>query len=61
MLQLFLHFSVGSVPSAGMEMDIIVEKSCSVKEVRDCQSCKIFKYAAVACMFSFNEFFYFSV
>lgn len=36
-LQLFLHFSVGSVPSAGMEMDIIVEKSCSVKEVRrDC-------------------------
>lgn len=31
--QLFLHFSVGSVPSAGMEMDIIVEKSCSVKEV----------------------------
>lgn len=32
-LQLFLHFSVGSAPSAGMEMDIIVEKTCTVKEV----------------------------
>ncbi|XP_034419262.1 ubiquitin carboxyl-terminal hydrolase 40 isoform X2 [Cyclopterus lumpus] len=30
--QLFLHFSVGTVPSAGMEMDIIVEKTCTVKE-----------------------------
>ncbi|KAM9842918.1 ubiquitin carboxyl-terminal hydrolase 40 [Aulostomus maculatus] len=30
--QLFLHFSVGSAPSAGMEMDIIVEKTCTVKE-----------------------------
>ncbi|XP_059209927.1 ubiquitin carboxyl-terminal hydrolase 40 [Centropristis striata] len=30
--QLFLHFSVGTAPSAGMEMDIIVEKSCTVKE-----------------------------
>lgn len=33
-LQLFLHFSVGSTPSAGMELDIIVEKTCTVKEVR---------------------------
>ncbi|XP_044023180.1 ubiquitin carboxyl-terminal hydrolase 40 isoform X1 [Siniperca chuatsi] len=30
--QLFLHFSVGMVPSAGMEMDIIVENTCTVKE-----------------------------
>ncbi|XP_038584441.1 ubiquitin carboxyl-terminal hydrolase 40 isoform X2 [Micropterus salmoides] len=30
--QLFLHFSVGTAPSAGMEMDIIVENSCTVKE-----------------------------
>ncbi|XP_031703840.1 ubiquitin carboxyl-terminal hydrolase 40 isoform X1 [Anarrhichthys ocellatus] len=30
--QLFLHFSVGSAPSAGMEMDIMVEKTCTVKE-----------------------------
>ncbi|KAF1374703.1 hypothetical protein PFLUV_G00231860 [Perca fluviatilis] len=30
--QLFLHFSVGTEPSAGMEMDIIVEKTCTVKE-----------------------------
>lgn len=33
-LQLFLLFSVGTSPSAGMEMDIIVENSCTVKEVR---------------------------
>lgn len=33
-LQLFLHFSVGAAPSAGLEMDIIVEKTCTVKEVR---------------------------
>lgn len=32
-LQLFLHFSVGTAPSGGMEMAIIVEKTCSVKEV----------------------------
>ncbi|XP_008275139.1 ubiquitin carboxyl-terminal hydrolase 40 isoform X2 [Stegastes partitus] len=30
--QLFLHFTVGTVPSAGMELDIIVEKTCTVKE-----------------------------
>lgn len=30
--QLFLHFTVGTAPSAGMEMDIIVEKTCTVKE-----------------------------
>ncbi|XP_029982547.1 ubiquitin carboxyl-terminal hydrolase 40 isoform X2 [Sphaeramia orbicularis] len=30
--QLFLHFSVGTAPSAGMEMDIIIEKTCTVKE-----------------------------
>ncbi|XP_034050856.1 ubiquitin carboxyl-terminal hydrolase 40 isoform X2 [Thalassophryne amazonica] len=30
--QLFLHLSVGTAPSAGMEMDIIVEKTCTVKE-----------------------------
>ncbi|XP_037342599.2 ubiquitin carboxyl-terminal hydrolase 40 [Pungitius pungitius] len=30
--QLFLHFSVGAAPSAGMEMDIIVEKTSTVKE-----------------------------
>ncbi|KAI3367183.1 hypothetical protein L3Q82_008235 [Scortum barcoo] len=30
--QLFLHFTVGTVPSAGMEMDIIVESTCTVKE-----------------------------
>ncbi|XP_007576687.1 ubiquitin carboxyl-terminal hydrolase 40 isoform X1 [Poecilia formosa] len=30
--QLFLHFTVGSAPSAGMEMDIIVEKTFTVKE-----------------------------
>ncbi|CAJ1073333.1 ubiquitin carboxyl-terminal hydrolase 40 isoform X1 [Xyrichtys novacula] len=30
--QLFLHFSVGAAPSAGMEMDIIVENTCTVKE-----------------------------
>ncbi|XP_037550519.1 ubiquitin carboxyl-terminal hydrolase 40 [Nematolebias whitei] len=30
--QLFLHFTVGSAPSAGMEMDIIVEKTCTVKD-----------------------------
>ncbi|TNN48444.1 Ubiquitin carboxyl-terminal hydrolase 40 [Liparis tanakae] len=30
--QLFLHFSVGTAPPAGMEMDIIVEKTCTVKE-----------------------------
>ena len=33
-LQLFLHFSVGAAPSAGLEMDIIVEKTCTVKDVR---------------------------
>lgn len=33
-VQLFLHFSVGAAPSAGMEMDIIVEKTSTVKEVR---------------------------
>lgn len=31
--QLFLHFFVGAAPSAGVEMDIIVEKTCTVKEV----------------------------
>ncbi|XP_028251645.1 ubiquitin carboxyl-terminal hydrolase 40 isoform X2 [Parambassis ranga] len=30
--QLFLQFTVGTAPSAGMEMDIIVEKTCTVKE-----------------------------
>ncbi|XP_047200785.1 ubiquitin carboxyl-terminal hydrolase 40 isoform X2 [Girardinichthys multiradiatus] len=30
--QLFLHFTVGSAPSTGMKMDIIVEKTCTVKE-----------------------------
>uniref|UniRef100_A0A3Q2V4F7 Ubiquitin specific peptidase 40 n=1 Tax=Haplochromis burtoni TaxID=8153 RepID=A0A3Q2V4F7_HAPBU len=30
--QLFLHFTVGAAPSAGMEMDIIVEKTSTVKE-----------------------------
>ncbi|KAM4542615.1 ubiquitin carboxyl-terminal hydrolase 40 isoform 2-T2 [Odontesthes bonariensis] len=30
--QLLLYFSVGSAPSAGTEMDIIVEKNCTVKE-----------------------------
>lgn len=30
--QLFLHFSVGIAPPAGMEMDINVEKTCTVKE-----------------------------
>ncbi|XP_023807313.1 ubiquitin carboxyl-terminal hydrolase 40 isoform X2 [Oryzias latipes] len=30
--QLFLHFTVGGPPSAGMEMDIIVEKTSTVKE-----------------------------
>ncbi|XP_055015503.1 ubiquitin carboxyl-terminal hydrolase 40 [Boleophthalmus pectinirostris] len=30
--QLFLNFSVGAAPSAGLEMDIIVEKTCTVKE-----------------------------
>ncbi|XP_049452493.1 ubiquitin carboxyl-terminal hydrolase 40 isoform X1 [Epinephelus fuscoguttatus] len=30
--QLFLHFTVGMAPSAGMEMNIIVEKTCTVKE-----------------------------
>ncbi|XP_032355468.1 ubiquitin carboxyl-terminal hydrolase 40 isoform X1 [Etheostoma spectabile] len=30
--QLFLQFSVGTEPSAGKEMDIIVEKTCTVKE-----------------------------
>ncbi|KAK2826421.1 hypothetical protein Q5P01_020635 [Channa striata] len=30
--QLFLHFSVGAAPSAGMEMDIIIDKTCTVKE-----------------------------
>ncbi|XP_058471340.1 ubiquitin carboxyl-terminal hydrolase 40 isoform X2 [Solea solea] len=30
--QLFLHFSVGTAPSAGMERDIIVEETCTVQE-----------------------------
>ncbi|XP_026195845.1 ubiquitin carboxyl-terminal hydrolase 40 isoform X2 [Anabas testudineus] len=30
--QLFLHLSVGTAPSVGMEMDIIVERTCTVKE-----------------------------
>nr|XP_057946273.1 ubiquitin carboxyl-terminal hydrolase 40 isoform X2 [Doryrhamphus excisus] len=30
--QLFLHFSVGAAPSAGLEMDIIIERTCTVKE-----------------------------
>ncbi|KAF3845029.1 hypothetical protein F7725_008192 [Dissostichus mawsoni] len=30
--QLFLHFSVGTAPSGGFEKDILVEKSCTVKE-----------------------------
>uniref|UniRef100_A0A1A7YQJ0 Ubiquitin specific peptidase 40 n=1 Tax=Iconisemion striatum TaxID=60296 RepID=A0A1A7YQJ0_9TELE len=30
--QLFLHYTVASAPSAGTEMDIIVEKTCTVKE-----------------------------
>lgn len=34
LLQLFLHFSLGSAPSAGLGMDIIVENTCTVKEVR---------------------------
>lgn len=33
-LQLFLHFSVGSAPPAGVEMDIIMEETCTVKEVK---------------------------
>ncbi|XP_076013672.1 ubiquitin carboxyl-terminal hydrolase 40 isoform X2 [Genypterus blacodes] len=33
--QLFLHFCVGTAPSGGLEMDIIVEKTCSVKECMD--------------------------
>lgn len=32
--QLFLNFSVGTAPSAGTEMNIIVESTCTVKEVR---------------------------
>lgn len=32
-LQLFLHFSVGTAPPAGLDMGIIVERTCSVKEV----------------------------
>lgn len=49
-LQLFLHFSVGSAPSAGMEMDIIVEKTCTVKEVRKECSCTSFvKHSYYAC------------
>lgn len=34
LFQLFLHFSVGSAPPAGLEMDIIVEDTCTVKEVK---------------------------
>ncbi|KAM3594008.1 uncharacterized protein V6R79_000611 [Siganus canaliculatus] len=30
--QIFLQYSVGAAPSAGMEMAIILEKSCTVKE-----------------------------
>lgn len=30
--QLFLHFTVGTAPSSGLESDIIVEASCTVKE-----------------------------
>ncbi|KAM4625208.1 ubiquitin carboxyl-terminal hydrolase 40 [Polymixia lowei] len=30
--QLFLHFSVSKAPSAGLEMDIIVAQTCTVKE-----------------------------
>ncbi|XP_068194600.1 ubiquitin carboxyl-terminal hydrolase 40 isoform X2 [Antennarius striatus] len=30
--QIFLHFSVGTAPPAGIEMDIIVENSCTVRE-----------------------------
>lgn len=30
--QLFLNFSVGVAPSAGLEMDIIVERTCTAKE-----------------------------
>ncbi|XP_028294265.1 ubiquitin carboxyl-terminal hydrolase 40 isoform X2 [Gouania willdenowi] len=30
--QLFLHFTVGMVPSSGLEMDIIVERTCTVRE-----------------------------
>ncbi|XP_057715706.1 ubiquitin carboxyl-terminal hydrolase 40 isoform X2 [Corythoichthys intestinalis] len=30
--QLFLHFSVGAAPPTGIEMDINVEKNCTVKE-----------------------------
>uniref|UniRef100_A0A3P8UWW9 Ubiquitin specific peptidase 40 n=1 Tax=Cynoglossus semilaevis TaxID=244447 RepID=A0A3P8UWW9_CYNSE len=33
--QLFLHFIVGAAPSAGVELDIIVEKSCTVREVKN--------------------------
>lgn len=35
LLQLFLHFTVGAAPSAGVELDIIVEKSCTVREVKN--------------------------
>lgn len=30
--QIFLNFSVGAAPSAGVEMDIIVERTCTAKE-----------------------------
>lgn len=32
--QLFLHFFVGAATSAGLETDIIVEKTSTVKEVK---------------------------
>jgi len=32
--QLFLHYSLSTAPSAGTEMDIIVEQTCTGKEVR---------------------------
>ena len=49
-LQLFLHFYVGAAPSAGMEMDIIVEETCTVKEVRG--GGKIYLFSASSKLFT---------
>lgn len=58
-LQLFLLFSVGAAPSAGMEMDIIVEKTCTVKEVR--KKCNLLIlwniYLCVCALFQKSSFF----
>lgn len=42
---------MGSAPPAGVEMDIIIEETCTVKEVKRSLSCQTFKKELMICVF----------